>query len=172
MRALEAAGVSSVFPDLPGCNESLAPLTEQSVSMWREAVVEAARRFGPTEVLSIRGGALLAPGHLPLTSYAPVTGSTILRGLLRATVLSEREAGRAVTREALLERGLREGLVLAGYSLSAAMLAELEAAEPPPHARIITQTELGRAALWLRAEPGDDPVQAARLAELVAREAP
>ena len=169
MRALEAAGVSSVLPDLPGCNESLMPLAEQTISFWREAAADAARHFEATEILSIRGGALLAPSDLPLTSYAPVTGSTILRGLLRAAVLSEREAGCATTREALLERGLREGLVLAGYPLSAEMLAELEGAEPAPHARIITQSELGGAALWLRAEPGDDPAQAARLAELVLR---
>ena len=169
MRALEAAGVASVLPDLPGCNESLAPLTEQTISGWREAAGAAARHFEATEVLTIRGGALLAPGGLPLTQYAPVASGTILRGLLRAAVLSEREAGREVTREALLARGLREGLVLAGYSLSAAMLAELEASEPGPAARMIAQSEVGGPSLWLRAEPGDDAEQAARLAGIVAQ---
>jgi len=169
MRALEAAGVASILPDLPGCNESLAPLAEQTFSGWREAAIDAARHFEATEVLSIRGGALLAPGDLPLTQYAPVAGGTILRGLLRATVLSEREAGREITREALLARGMREGLVLAGYSLSAAMLAELEAAEPDPAARTIAQSDVGGPSLWLRAEPGDDAEQAARLAKIAAQ---
>jgi len=170
MRALESAGVSSVLPDWPGCNESLAPLSEQTLSGWRQAANEAARRFEATEVLTIRGGAFLAPINVPLVSYAPVTGSTILRGLLRAAVISAREAGSEVTREALLERGLTDGLVLAGHSLSAAMLAELEAAEPAPSAHVIAQSELGGPALWLRAEPADDPAQAARLAALVAGE--
>ena len=168
MRALKLAGVFSVLPDWPGCNESLAPLGEQKLSGWREAVSEAARLFEATEMLTIRGGALLAPVHLPLISYAPVAGNTILRGLLRGAVLSEREAGREVTRAALLERGLADGLVLGGYSLSAAMLADLVAAQPAPSAHSIAQSQLGGPALWLRAEPGDDPVQAVRLAALVA----
>ena len=46
MRALEAAGVASVLPDLPGCNESLDPLAEQTISDWREAVSAADGRAG------------------------------------------------------------------------------------------------------------------------------
>jgi len=168
MRALHVAGIFSVLPDWPGCNESRASLREQTLSGWREAASAAARRFEATEVLAIRGGALLAPADLPLVGYAPVTGSTILRGLLRSAVISAREAGDEITRDALLGRGLTHGLVLAGHCLSAEMLAELEAAEPAASARIIAQSELGGPALWLRAEPGDDPAQTARLAALVA----
>ena len=167
MRELDLAGISSVLPDWPGCNESLAPLSAQTLSGWRMAVIAAARQFEATEILTIRGGALLAPDNLPVVSFAPVTGGTILRGLLRGAVISEREAGREITRDTLLERGLREGLVLAGHALNAAMLAELQAAEPLP-ARAIAQADLGGPALWLRAEPGDDPMQSARLAALVA----
>ncbi len=31
MRTLERRGVASILPDLPGCNESLAPMREQDV---------------------------------------------------------------------------------------------------------------------------------------------
>jgi len=167
MRTLAAAGADSMLPDFPGCNESLAPLCSQTLGGWRDAASEAAAAFGASEVLAIRGGALIAP-DLPLTAYAPVSGAAILRGLLRGAVLSEREAGREVTREMLLERGAHQGLVLAGHWLGAAMLAELEAAQPAPSARTIAQSELGGPGLWIRAEPGEDRAQSARLAQLVA----
>jgi len=168
MRALAAGGIDSVLPDWPGCNESRAPLTAQTLHSWRDAARAAAGHFRASHVLTIRGGTLVDPGVLPALAYAPVAGASILRAMLRGAVISEREAGREVTREALLERGRREGLVLAGYPIGAAMLAELETAEPAPAGRTLAQAELGGPGLWLRAEPGDDPEQAGRLAGLVA----
>ena len=168
MRHLHTAGVASVLPDWPGCNESLAPLDVQTLTGWRAAAASAAVHFEATHILTIRGGAMLDPGTLPGLRFAPVAGTAILRGLLRAQVIAAREAGGAVTREGLLERGLREGLVLGGYDLGARMVADLDGlALPASPAREVAQGELGGGALWLRAEPGHDPAQAARLAELM-----
>jgi hypothetical protein len=171
IRRLDGAGIDAFLPDLPGCNESEAPLDKQTVSSWREAAEAAARHVGATRVLAIRAGALIAP-DLPGWRYAPVAGAALLRGLLRARTIAAREAGREETRDGLLELGRREGLELAGYPLSAAMLAELEAAEPPenPRQRTIAQADLGGAALWLRAEPDYDRAQPDALAAILTME--
>jgi hypothetical protein len=170
MRRLDAAGIDAFLPDLPGCNESLAPLEAQTLTGWRDAAGIAAGHFGATHVLTVRGGALCAPDGLPAWRYAPATGSSILRAMLRARVIASKEAGLEETREALLERGREAGLDLAGYRLGAAMIRELEAAEPSGGAALanIAQTDIGGAGLWLRAEPDHDPAQAAALAAIVA----
>jgi hypothetical protein len=61
MRRLDAAGIDAFLIDLPGCNESLAPLRDQSIELWRAAAASAAQHFGATHVLGMRGGALLLP---------------------------------------------------------------------------------------------------------------
>lgn len=169
MRLLDGAGMDCFLPDLAGQNESLAPLDAQSLNSWRAQAEAAAAHFRATQVLAIRGGALLAPAGLPGWLYAPVGGATILRGMLRARVLSSKEAGRQETREALLEAGLAEGLELAGYRLGPALIRELEAAEPSQAGVHVTieQGDIGGAGLWLRAEPGHDPEQAAMLAHAI-----
>ncbi len=170
MRRLDAAGFDSILPDLPGCNESLAPLETQSLQGWRDAAEAAARHFDATHVLTIRGGALCAPAELPAWRYAPATGASILRAMLRARVLASKEAGLEETREDLLARGKESGLELAGYRLGAAMIRELDKAEPAGGAALanIAQADLGGAGLWLRAEPDHDPAQADALAALIA----
>ena len=168
---LDAAGIDTLLPDLPGCNESLAPLVAQTLTGWRQCAETAAAHFGATHVLSLRGGALCEPVTLPVVRYAPVTGEALLRGLLRARVLASKEAGVDESREGLLERGRREGLGLAGYSLGTPMVRELEAAEPGGGAALanVAQSDLGGPGLWLRAEPGHDPAQAEALASRIAR---
>jgi len=169
MRQLDAAGIDAFLPDLPGCNESPAPLEAQTLAGWREAADAAAEHFSATEVMAIRGGALCEPAGQPVWRYAPATGSSILRAMLRARVIASKEAGVEEAREALLERGLQEGLELAGYRLGATMLRELDAAEPQGVALAnIGQADLGGAGLWLRAEPDHDPAQAKALAAIVA----
>lgn len=169
MRRLDAAGLDSILPDLPGCNESLAPLEEQSLQNWRDATEAAAEHFAATHVLAIRGGALCAPADLPTWRYAPATGASILRAMLRARVLASKEAGVEETREDLLAQGKEAGLELAGYRLGATMIRELEKAEPSGGAALanIAQADLGGAGLWLRAEPDHDPAQASALAALL-----
>lgn len=170
MRRLDGAGIDSFLPDLPGCNESLAPFAEQTLETWRAEAAEAAWYFAATHVLAIRAGALLVSDALPGWRYEPVSGSVQLRSLLRARVLAAREAGRDEDRERLLAEGRRNGLELAGYRLGAAMIAGLVDAEltAPDKLRDIAQADLGGSGLWLRAEPGRDPRQADALAAIVA----
>ena len=158
MRALADAGIASVLPDLPGCNESLAPLDLQSVDTWRAAMAAAAGHFGATNVLTVRGGALLAPGDLPGWNFEPTSGAQALRPMLRARTVAAHEEGRAETMDGLLAEGRDRGIELAGYRLGAAMVRNLEAAQraDAPAQTILALVDLGGAALWLRSEPGED----------------
>ena len=170
MRRLDTQGIDTFLPDLPGCNESLSPLRDQSLASWRTAAEAAAAHFSATQVLAIRGGALLAPATLFCWSYAPSKGRQILRAMIRARTIAAREAGREEKADALLAEGRAQGLELAGWTLGAEMIAQLEQAEPATgkNTRLIEQVELGGSPLWLRAEPDDDPAQADALAALVA----
>ena len=172
MRRLDGAGIDVFLPDLPGCNESLAPLAEQSVATWSAAALATAEHFSASHVLAIRAGAMIAPASLPGWRYAPLVGSSQLRALLRARVLASREAGRDEDRETLLAEGRERGLELGGDPLGGAMLADLADGElpPTPSQRDIAQGDVGGGALWLRAEPDHDPKQADALAAIVAME--
>lgn len=175
-RRLDAAGVDTFLPDLPGCNESLLAFSAQSLGSWRDAMADAARHFRATHVLAVRGGALVFPAALPGWVLEPVKGASILRQLLRARVLAAREAGLTADSADLLETGRVRGLELAGYRLGAALVAGLDAAVPEDAMsedrgqRVIRQSELGTGALWLRSEPGEDPAQSAALAAIIAAE--
>ena len=170
MRRLDSAGIDCILPDLPGCNESLQSLGQVSLNHWSNAIAAAAQHFRATHVLSMRGGALVVPQDLPGWRYAPVGGASILRQMLRMRILASREAGREETQVQLLETGLREGLNLAGFPLSAAMVAALQSAAPPEGTEqsIIGQDMLGGGGLWLRAEPDEDRAQADALAAVIA----
>jgi hypothetical protein len=170
MRRLDAAGIDCFLADLPGCNESLQALEKQSLGTWRAAMAAAAAHFGVTHVLGIRGGVLVQPTDLPGWRYGPIKGANLLRQMLRARIMSSREAGLAETQDDLLELGSREGLDLVGYRLGAELLNELQAAVPAsaPYLAEILQDMLGGGGLWLRAEPGEDRAQADALAAIVA----
>lgn len=172
MRRLDKAGIDSFLPDLPGCNDSLAPLCDQTLAGWRAAMAAAAEAFGATHVLAIRAGALVAPPGLAGWRYAPQTGTKLLRGMLRARTIAAREAGLTETSEGLLAEGLERGLMLGGWVIGPALLGELETAEPAAseRQRDIAPAELGGPGLWLRAEPSEDAAQADTLAALVAAE--
>jgi hypothetical protein len=171
MRRLDGAGVDSFLPDLPGCNESLAPLEAQTLDGWRSEAAEAASYFAATHVLTIRSAAAIAP-DLPGWRYAPQAGSSQLRSLLRARVLSSREAARDEDRDTLLAQGRESGLELAGYRLGPAMITGLAEADlpAPGRQRDIAQGDIGGPGLWLRAEPEHDPKQADALAAIIAME--
>lgn len=165
MRALDREGIDSALMDLPGTNESLAHLADQSLDSWRSSVDVAAESFAATHVLGMRAGALLSGETLPLIVYAPQTGASQVRAMARARIIADREAGIETSREELLESGEREGIVLAGYALSAQMVRDLQQAEIPNHvAATITQSDLGGSPLWLRAEPDEDASQSKALA--------
>lgn len=172
MRRLDGAGIDCFLPDLPGTNESLAPLSEQTVESWRRAVLAACDHFAATRVLTVRAGAILAPAGLAGWRYAPSGGDGTLKTLLRARILASREAGREENAEALLAQGRTGGLDLAGYALGPAMIAELEQSFLPESSQLrdIAQSSLGGGGLWLRAEPEYDPAQADALAAFVSLE--
>lgn len=170
MRRLDRAGIDSLLPDLPGCNESLAPLRQQTLEGWREAMTAAARSLGATHVLAIRAGALIAPHHLPGWHYAAQSGPRLLRGMIRARTIASREAGLAESADTLAATGRSAGLTLGGWTIGPALFAALEGAEPAlaPGQSDIAQSALGGPGLWLRAEPDEDPGQSERLAALIA----
>ncbi len=169
MRELNAAGLASALPDFPGMNESLAPLSDQSLSQWRADAVMAAGQLGATHVLAIRGGALIAPVELPGWHYAPASGARLLRNMLRSRILSSKEAGREESTAQLGEIGRKDGIELAGWQFGAAMFGELQDADPVTSGQqtVIAQSDLGGAGLWLRAEAGEDMAQAKSLAALI-----
>lgn len=169
MRRLDMAGIDSFLPDLPGCNESLQRFASQSLHGWRRAMTQAALHFGASHVLAVRGGTLIFPNALPGWVLEPVKGATLLRQMLRARVVASRAAKIEEKIEILLETGRHEGLLLAGYSCGAALIAGLQSALPLDEGqREIRQSDLGGGALWLRGEPGEDAAQADALAALIA----
>lgn len=168
MRRLDLSGIDSILPDLPGCNESEAPLGEQTLASWREAAAAAAAHFRATHVWSIRAAALIAPDGLPGWSYSPLSGSKVLRAMLRARTIAAREAGAAERVEELQARGRSEGIELGGWHLGAEMFRAVEQAEPAPGPVAIAPDLIPGAGLWLRAEPAEDPEQADALAAMLA----
>jgi hypothetical protein len=174
MRRLDRAGIDALLPDLPGCNESLAPLAQQTIDGWRTAAAAAGEALGTTHVLAIRAGALIAPAGLPGWHYAAQSGPKLLRGMIRARTIAAREAGISETSESLLATGRSQGLILGGWSIGPAMLRALESAEPALGVgqSEITQTILGGSGLWLRAEPDEDAGQANALAAIIADSLP
>lgn len=171
MRLLDAAGMDCFLPDLPGCNESEQDFSAQSLHGWRRAMALAASHFRASDVLAVRGGALVFPKVLPGMVLEPVKGASILRQMLRARTIAAREAGRSENAAELLVQGRETGLELAGWHCGPSLIAGLENADPEIEGqRIIAQAELGGAGLWLRAEPSAAPDQSAALARIVLEE--
>lgn len=167
MRRLDGAGIDSMLPDLPGTNESLQPLDVQEPHDWSDAMTAAARLFGATHVLGIRGGCLFTPRHLPRLHYAPTKAAAILRQMLRARTLAAREAGLEETREGLMTSALAGGIELAGHRLGAEFVRQFEPLTPSAEAIEIAQDTIGGSGLWLRAEPGESATQADALAAAI-----
>ena len=171
LRRLDAAGIDGILPDLPGCNESLAPLAKQTLGGWRAGAAAAAEHFRATAVLTIRGGALLRPPGLPGWDYSPLDGAKVLRSMIRARLIAGKEAGAQEMREEIETLGRSEGATLAGWQLGPQMFAALEQAELPPRedgVALIEQETIGGRPPWLRAEPDYDPKQADAIAAIIA----
>jgi hypothetical protein len=177
MRELASKGLYCALPDLPGCNESGANLAMQDLDTWRRAVTAAAAAVGATHVASIRGGALIddGPSHLPHWRFAAVKGAAILKNMLRTRVAGDKEAGGAATVSGLLEMGRAAPIELAGNIIGPAMIASLENAQAASLANVCTialgegNDDIAGGALWLRAEPQDDPAMALSIAASIGR---
>ena len=172
MRRLDGAGIDCFLPDLPGLNESGQDLALIEPEDWRMALEAAARHFDATRVLALRGGGLVLPDKLGGWHYAPVTGASLLKTMVRARVIAARQTGQDEAIDALMEQGLAMGLDLAGYSLSGEMLRQLGSAVPGKRTgmTVIEQDWLGGSPLWLRAEPAEDDAQADALAAIISVE--
>ncbi|MEC8715688.1 MAG: hypothetical protein VXY04_10755, partial [Pseudomonadota bacterium] len=93
------------------------------------------------------------------------------RTRLRARARPARVAGRQDNPNDLLAQARTEGIELAGWSLGAALVAELEREEFAPSAKhaVIEQDDVGGQPLWLRAENDYDAKQADALVAILAR---
>lgn len=170
MRRLDAIGIDSFLPDLPGCNESLQPLDAQDPTDWLDAMTAAAWHFGASHALGIRGGCLFTPDKLPAFHYAPIKAASILRQMTRARILSSREMGVEENRDALSRDALIHGITLSGYRLGADFYRQFEPMTPDSGATAIAQEHVGGSGLWLRAEPDENAIQAGTLAAILADE--
>ena len=170
MCRLDGAGIDSFLPDLPGCNESLQPLAQQTLASWRGAGVAAAAHFRASHVLAVRASAILLPPGLPGWRYAPASGASALRALLRSRMIAAREAGVEERMDDLATRARQDGIDLAGYRIGPELFGDLENAHLPDPGGIvdIAQDSIGGSGLWLRAEPGFDAAQADALAAFLA----
>ena len=171
LRRLDASGIDGILPDLPGCNESLAPLAQQTLDGWRAAALAACEHFRATGALTVRGGALLRPAGLPGWDYAPQDGPKTLRGMVRARIIASKEAGTPETREEIEATGRSEGIALAGWQIGPEMFAALESAQLPARedgVTLLDQETIEGRPLWLRAEPDYDSAQADALAATIA----
>lgn len=171
MRALAERDVRTLLPDLPGCNESLADISVQTLDGWRDALRAIASEMGVTHIISLRGGALIDDvAKVPVLRLAPVKGSSLLKTMLRTRLIADKEAGKSTTADDLLAQSKSQPLELSGYSLSAAMLESLERAAPAdlPQVQEVSLAEINGSPLWLRAEPQDDPAMSAAFAAKIA----
>lgn len=165
MRALAGRGLTTLLPDLPGCNESLAPIAEQSIESWKQAIAAAADQLAATHVASIRGGALVVGGiALPQWQLAPVKGASLLKTMLRARMASDKEAALSSSMESLMADAQSGPLDLSGTRLGAEMLAGLDSAVADDTAFEAALGDIAGKPLWLRAEPQEDAEMSAALA--------
>ncbi len=171
MRALAADGFAAMLPDLPGQNESLAPLVDVDLVRWQDALAEIAAGIeGQVMVASVRGGALIDHKAKAAAWWrlAPVGGASLLRTLMRARVSADREAGVASSLEALQGEAKTAPLLLAGNRLSPFMIAQLGASEAqavePLRSVGLGADGVAGTPLWLRAEPGEDAAMAEAIA--------
>ena len=174
MRELAERGTKTLLPDLPGCNESLAPIAEQTLESWREAIATAAENFDATHIASIRGGALIVSGiALPQWRLSSVKGSSLLKTMLRTRIASDKEGGLVTTIDSLTTDAQSGPIELSGYLLGADMLAELDGAVPADEGVEVTlgdgPGQLRGKPLWLRAEPQEDADMSAALAAELSR---
>ncbi|MGB3752871.1 MAG: hypothetical protein WA954_03125 [Parerythrobacter sp.] len=170
MQRLDGAGIDAIMPDLPGLNESLFPADQVTLASLRQAAETARQHFNANHCLSVRLAANYAPTDLPGWRYAPATGASVLRTMMRAQSLSDKEAERERTLAELEVLGTTDGVVLGGWPIGAELFTALNSAALPsaPRQMTVEQAMLTGPPPWRRAEPGEDAAQADTLAAIIA----
>lgn len=177
-RALAADGWTVLQPDLLGCGDSAGDFGDADWARWIEDVVEAALCLrshapaGPLWLWGLRAGALLccaAAARLPacpqLLLWQPAAqGKAVLQQFLRLKAAAQLAdgGGKAILDAARAELAAGRPVEVAGYRLSAALAAGLQAATlTPPDARGASPR-----LVWLetRAQPDPAPSPAAQAA--------
>ena len=149
--ALSARGLGCLLPDLYATGDSEGELGEATWATWVDDLTRTRSwllEHGATgvDLLALRGGALLAWDWLAVTAqevdrlilWQPIlTGKQLVNHLLRLRLASGLTGrGSGDTAASLRERLAAEGSIeIAGYRLSAALLAGIERAAleaPPP----------------------------------------
>lgn len=169
MRLLDAKGIGSILPDLPGTNESLVPQGDASLTVWRQALAHCISTVSNCQhIASFRGGALIDDFADDMQQWrlSPAKGNSLLRTMMRTRMASDKEAGLSTAMAQLAEEAQRGAVNLAGNSISGLMYSELEGAVPSPSDDVRTaqletsargaDIKLPGSALWLRAEPDRD----------------
>lgn len=177
MHSLEALDIGSFLPDLPGTNESLVALETVTLSDWQNAVKACAQQNDISHIASFRGGVLAVAG-LPSAShwiFNPVKGATLLRTMLRTKVASDKESGFSTSLAELTSRAEAGPLELAGNIVGSDLFKQLNSTGIPALAkqRIVRldsdnkpcDGQIQGSALWLRAEPDEDPAMSASIAQ-------
>ncbi|MEH6756873.1 MAG: hypothetical protein V7676_05125 [Parasphingorhabdus sp.] len=178
MRLLNEHAIGSILPDLPGTNESLFPLEQASLTIWRNALAHCAEPLAKQlYVASFRGGCLIDDFAVESRKWrlAPAKGPGLLRTMMRTRMASDKEAGLATDMTQLAEEAQRGHVNLAGNHIGPKMFAELQDTVPMSSGSIRTaqltnsnqaaDVKLSGSALWLRAEPDDDPQLAKAIAD-------
>ena len=154
MRGLARRGYGCWLADLPGTGESERPLSETGWEEWRSAVRAAVdlvteESGSRPHCVALRGGCLLdeAAEAASYWRFAPLAGASLARDLNRAAMVG--------------------GAEFAGYPISTALMASLEAATPAAVSpvrvvklardRTEADARLDGPALWRRSEPGSAP---------------
>lgn len=181
LRALAERGVASILPDLPGTGDSLVPTRDATIVTMRDAVAALAdQEKRPTFAFGLRSAALLDTLASLSGRYhlAPQQGEQCLRELKRiryADLVRKAPEGAS-----WIADGEHAPAEIAGNTISPHMLRELRDASvgrdqgvPRRIARLASDAQpadirFDAAPLWRRAEPGNDPVLAALVAEDIA----
>ncbi len=180
LRALAGHGIASVLPDMPGQGESAADIADLTLRDLVTAMAAATGRLAGearrTYALGIRSGALLdvSASHHGRWHLSPQAGREVLRDLHRLWLAGGGKGS-------VDDMALRDDRVeIAGTVVSRDLLRGFDAAEPVAEpgiprriARLASDpgdadVKFDGAALWRRAEPGNDPALAAQIAADVA----
>lgn len=153
---LQALGHSVLLGDLSGTGDSAGEFGEASLDRWRADVdvlfdhLQTGHGAAPVAV-ALRGGALLIPARCRhwIAAFPLASGQQQIQLWLRQRLYMGRFQGEDIDRDRLLETWRRDGIELAGYALSAALLAELEPARLPLAAKPVT----GHVLEWQQAQP-------------------